>query len=112
MPRDVRGNPIAAHAGIGELATHMHSSRTIWSAIFSGRARGLGSLASIAIIGVVTACSGGGRATGPHQPETPTPPAEPATEARALWVSRFEFDSPAKVELIMQRAPRVDEIDV
>jgi uncharacterized lipoprotein YddW (UPF0748 family) len=54
---------------------------------------------------LVAACSGG-RSGGPLQPE-PQPPvsaAEPATEARALWVSRFEFDSPQKIETIMQRA--------
>jgi uncharacterized lipoprotein YddW (UPF0748 family) len=56
---------------------------------------------TVAVLALVAACSSGGRPTGPRLPE---PPPEPATEARALWVSRFEFDSPAKVELIMQRA--------
>ncbi len=63
---------------------------------------------SLATLGVLTAmaCSGGGRAGGPVQPEPapPTAPLEPAVEARALWVSRFEFNSPQKIELIMQRA--------
>ena len=65
-------------------------------------ARGLGWIPAVAMLGFFVACSSGGRPTGPRGPEPP--PAEPATEARALWVSRFEFDSPAKVELIMQRA--------
>jgi uncharacterized lipoprotein YddW (UPF0748 family) len=49
------------------------------------------------------ACSSG-RRNSPVDPDPVPPPAEPAIEARALWVSRFEFDSPAKIEQIMQRA--------
>jgi uncharacterized lipoprotein YddW (UPF0748 family) len=62
-------------------------------------------VASLAIL-ATAACAGGGRAGGPGQPAPapPAPPPEPATEARALWVSRFEFDSPQKIELIMRRA--------
>ena len=66
------------------------------------RARRFATAASLAL--VLAACPAGGPAIDPGRPEPPPPPPEPATEARALWVSRFEFDSPAKIELIMQRA--------
>ena len=67
--------------------------------------RSLSALASLAIL-VTAACPGGVRSGGPvrREPEAPAPPPEPTTEGRALWVSRFEFDSPQKIELIMQRA--------
>jgi uncharacterized lipoprotein YddW (UPF0748 family) len=80
------------------------------------------SVASLAVI-LAAACTGGARPGVPASPvptpaptsPTPVPPAaavpaprpassEPAAEARALWVSRFEFDSPQKIEQIMQRA--------
>ncbi len=42
---------------------------------------------------------------GPPPPEPPPPPPpSPITEARALWVNRFEYDSPAKIAEIMQKA--------
>ena len=67
--------------------------------------RSLATLASLAIL-ATAACAGGGHPRGPRQPQPapPAPPPEPAIEGRALWVSRFEFDSPEKIELIMQRA--------
>jgi uncharacterized lipoprotein YddW (UPF0748 family) len=43
----------------------------------------------------------------------PTPPAppgapSPAVEGRAIWVSRFEYDSPARVAEIMERVARAN----
>ncbi len=57
------------------------------------------------------ACSGGdgggpAAPTSPVTPVSPVPPPPPSSvaEARALWVSRFEFDSPAKIAQIMTDA--------
>jgi uncharacterized lipoprotein YddW (UPF0748 family) len=50
-------------------------------------------------------------ATSPEAPAPAEPPAEPRAaatpawaEARALWVNRFEYDSPTKIATIMQKA--------
>jgi uncharacterized lipoprotein YddW (UPF0748 family) len=40
-------------------------------------------------------------------PQSPAPTA-PAVEARALWVSRFEYSSPGRVAEIMERAARAN----
>ena len=60
------------------------------------------------VLAILASCSPGEGPAAPD-PRPAVPAAEPSAsalgaEGRALWVSRFEYDSPAKIATIMQKA--------
>jgi len=57
----------------------------------------------VALAGVLAGCAEG---RGPSAPVVPEPEPTPTVEVRALWVSRFEYDSPAKIAEILAKAAR------